>query len=58
MAEKTDDGFIRHDGGPCPVLDTPGVRVRAITRGNWQSGMRWEWGDPRDIIAYKLVPTD
>jgi hypothetical protein len=52
------EGFIPHDGGPCPVSKT--VAVPVIIRAGIHGvvtphAIGWEWGSPpsSDIIAYK-----
>ena len=64
MTDKTEamlaDGWIKHDGGPCPYTDNRSVQIACANGATgWVSpaNLRWEWG-PQDtcgsrIIAYK-----
>jgi len=56
------DGWIEHDGGPCPVEGT--MRVRCLMKGEGEAAfsfiadqLDWSWeGWPSDIIAYRPEP--
>lgn len=59
--EKDDDGWIKHDGGPCPVRGDVKVSVK-FRRGESADDSRcagyWFWGHNNadyDIIAYRIV---
>lgn len=57
---EDDDGWIKHDGGPCPVGDEAKVDIRF--RGGdvnlGENAHQWGWRhihDEYDIIAYRIV---
>lgn len=64
MTDKTEamfaDGWIKHDGGQCPVPHNTRVRYLMLdesegTRPMWAGNLDWShegWGS--DIIAYKV----
>lgn len=60
-AEPDDDGWVPHDGGPCPV--NPGTKVDVKFRNGAYSSkcdeaQHWYWRhdcSDCDIIAYKVV---
>ena len=54
------EGFIAHDGGPCPIRGLVGIEViiRAGIRGVvLPQAIGWEWSEPASplgqIIAYR-----
>jgi hypothetical protein len=62
------EGWIEHDGGPCPVLDDemPSLMFRdgeIALEGNFMAAWHWDWHHspnhdaPDDIIAYKPEPS-
>lgn len=64
-AEAGSDGWIKHDGGPCPVAPETKVEIRTrestsadeIGQADWF--VWWHNGGPADIIAYRLAePAD
>ncbi len=71
--EQLADGWIEHDGGPCPVALDSLVQIfhrgghanKHFTPAGWSDEWgRWQWkGGPYDgwnenIIAYKLETPD
>lgn len=67
--EMRKDGWIEHDGGPCPVPpqrrvivryrsdpdDFDFARYRTFTAGNVPWG-RYEWAQESEIVAYRPEP--
>jgi hypothetical protein len=62
----TEDGWIKHDGGPCPVDGDVMVKVRIDgCEHGWRSAKWWDDENPEEsnwscedssrIIAYKIV---
>jgi hypothetical protein len=57
------EGWIKHDGGPCPVDGAETVEIMFADRGGMASKVllcarTWDWshkGDAADVIAYRLA---
>ena len=56
------EGWIEHDGGPCPVPRNQSVSILTRRGREWKSlpASRWDWwhsNHPADIMAFKPEPS-
>lgn len=63
--DELPDGWIKHDGGPCPVdqgsrpsiMFPDGLTLDTAAYNSFAGDLRWSRrGMPTDIIAYKPEP--
>lgn len=54
--EQIADGWIEHDGGPCPVPLDSRVTIMCRTGGtDTDEAREWWWGRNRAPVSYEII---